>query len=90
MDHVVPLKSHSGAGGEKPPKTPRERFLAVAPQRTAQVLERLRLLSNCANKTGYQYDEDEVRQMMDAIQHEVDRVRALFEGKRKKEFAFRK
>jgi hypothetical protein len=67
----------------------RERFLRVAERRTTNVLSRLRVLGNCANKHAYEYDEEDVRQIFDAIDREMKIVRAKFETSGKPKFSFR-
>lgn len=58
--------------------TKRERFLKVAPKRTQAVLDSLHRLGNCSNKLTYSYSQDEVVQMIDAIESELKRVKSQF------------
>ena len=52
----------------------RDRFKNVAGRRIQKVLDDLESLSKCANKSTYEYTEEEVRKMMRAIR---DKVRFL-------------
>ena len=69
--------THAEGAGEKPNTTPesrrqekRDRFVRVAARRTQQVLDRLQLLSKCANRAVYEYGEDDVAKIFDAINAE--------------------
>jgi len=42
-------------------ETKRQRFQRLAEKRTNDVLERLRILGNCANRGQYEYTPEEVR-----------------------------
>lgn len=55
----------------------RRRFWSVAKRRTGNVLKQITLLEKCANRQSYAYEQEEVDQMMEAIQ---DRVTALQEA----------
>lgn len=61
-------------------------FRRLASQRTTAVLERLRVLGNCANSQLYEYTDDEVRKIFKAIKDEVRVVEAKFKNSRKPEF----
>ena len=65
----------------------RDAFRRLAERRTNAVLERIRILSNCANPYAYEYDDDEVRKMFAAIEKELRVARAKFSrGQPKREF----
>ena len=66
----------------------RQRFRRLAAQRTNTVLDKLRVLGNCANPYQYAYSEEEVSKMFAAIEAEVRRVRALFAGQKRQRFSF--
>jgi hypothetical protein len=70
-------------------ETKRERFLRVAERRTNTVLFRIRVLSNCANKHNYEYDEEDVTKIFDAIDREVKVARSKFETSGRPKFSFR-
>ena len=56
----------------------RERFKNVASHRVQKVLDDLESLSKCANKSTYEYSDDEVRKMMKAINDKVGLLKAAF------------
>ncbi len=62
-------------------ETKTDRFKRIASRRTQNVLEALRKLGNCSNKGTYQYDNDDVRIIFQAIDGELKRIRALFDTK---------
>ena len=67
--------------GQKPErrrKSRRERFLSVAERRTNQVLKAIRLLGNCGNRAAYEYTDEDVEKVFDAIQKEISNTRARF------------
>ncbi len=66
--------------------TKRERFRRLATQRTNAVLKRLKVLGNCANRSAYEYTEDEVSKIFSEIERKFREVRAQFHFPRNKEF----
>jgi hypothetical protein len=58
-----------------------DRFKRIASRRTQNVLETLRKLGNCSNKGTYQYDNDDVKMIFQAVENELKRIRALFDTK---------
>ena len=66
----------------------RERFLKIASNRTNKVLEDLRMLENCSNTNNYEYSEEDVNKMFDALQAALDSARTKFGGKKKERFKF--
>jgi hypothetical protein len=59
--------------------TRRERFENVAARRTQRILEFLDSLSNCANKSNYEYSESDVKKMFKAIREATNRSEAAFD-----------
>lgn len=59
----------------------------MAQIRTDAVLQRVRILGNCANKSAYSYSEEEVNKMFNAIEEQLRVVKAKFK-KPKKKFTF--
>ena len=45
----------------------RDRFVRIVENRTNKILDMLRLLANCANKSNYDYDDDDIKQIFAAI-----------------------
>ena len=57
----------------------RERFKRVATRRTNAVLKRLQVLGNCANKSAYEYTEEEVNKIFSEIERELKLTRMKFQ-----------
>jgi len=55
-----------------------ERFQRVAEARTNKLIDMIRLLGNCSNRTNYEYDEDEVNQIFEALDKELKEARAKY------------
>ena len=67
-------------------ESPHERFVRLATKRTNSVLERLRVLGNCANRSIYNYSDDEIEKIFATILRELQDVKAKFKRKRAKRF----
>ena len=66
-------------------ETKRQRFQRLAEKRTNDVLERLRILGNCANRGQYEYTPEEVRKIFKVIESEVNVIKMKFkEGETQK------
>lgn len=63
------------------PSTDKKRasFVRLAEKRTMAVMEKLRILSNLANRNVYEYSEEDVRQIFQAIEEELRTARNRFE-----------
>lgn len=65
----------------------RTRFERLAVYRTNEVLKRLKVLGNCANRSAYEYSEEEVDKIFAEIERNVKDARAKFHfPKSRKEF----
>ena len=64
----------------------KEKFNRIATIRTKRVLEKLRVLGNCANRGTYEYTENDVKKIFFAIEDEIKRVKSLFKKPVDKEF----
>jgi len=69
-----------------PTETKREKFLRLATQRTKEVLSRLRILGNCANRQIYEYNEMDIKKIFSAVDKQLDDVKAKFTIIKEKEF----
>ena len=59
-------------------ETPEERFRRLAAARTNEILARLKILGNCANRQLYSYGEKDIDKIFSAIDRRVKEVRAKF------------
>ena len=64
----------------------RERFKKLAVYRTNEVLKRLKVLGNCANRSAYEYTEDEINKIFSEIERKVKEIKAKFHFPKKEEF----
>lgn len=63
--------------------TKRDRFKNVAGRRVQKVLDDMESLSKCANKSTYEYSDEEVRKMMKAINEKLVLLKASFNSNSK-------
>ena len=66
-------------------ETNRERFVRLAESRTNAILEKIRVLANCANPYAYEYTEQDVREIFGAIEQGARRARAKFQNGHERE-----
>jgi len=73
---------------QKAPKneTRQERFKRLAALRTNEVLRRLKVLGNCANRSAYEYTEEDVNKIFAAIEKRIKEIKAKFHFPKEKEF----
>lgn len=71
---------------ERASKDKHQAFKRLASQRTNAVLDKLRILGNCANRSVYSYSDDDIRKIFRAIEAEVKKTREKFEGRRERKF----
>jgi hypothetical protein len=69
-----------------PTETKREKFLRLATQRTKEVLTRLRILGNCADRQRYEYTEADIKKIFSAIDEQLKIIKAKFAKIKEKEF----
>ena len=67
-------------------ETREERFRRVATRRTNDILRRIRILGNCANRSTYDYTEEEINRVFMAIEKEIRIAKSKFCVKNNKEF----
>jgi hypothetical protein len=64
----------------------RDRFTRVAERRTNAVLEKIRVLGNCANRSIYDYTEEDVTKVFGAIKKALREAESLYRQKSSKRF----
>jgi hypothetical protein len=64
----------------------RSNFVRLAERRTNAVLDKLRILGNCANRNAYDYSDEDVSAIFNAIDEELKTVRAKFASTTRREF----
>lgn len=61
----------------------KERFKRVAENRTNRIIESIRLLGNCSNKSNYEYSEEDVKKIFSAIESELKETKQKYQAKTK-------
>jgi len=64
-------------------ETKEQKFRRIASARANRILDDLRLLGNCSNKSAYSYSENEVNKIFRTIEKEIKRVKLMFDNKKK-------
>ena len=63
-----------------------ERFKRVASKRTNEILEKIRILGNCSNKSSYEYTEEEVNKIFSEIDKQLKLTKSKFLAGRRERF----
>lgn len=61
-------------------ETKRERFVRIAEARTNKLLEMMRLLGNCSSKSNYDYTDEDIRKIFNALEKELKNTKNKFLG----------
>jgi len=64
----------------------RNRFRKLGEYRTNEVLKRLKVLGNCANRSAYDYTEEEIKKIFNVIDSKLREVKGKFHFPKHKEF----
>lgn len=58
-----------------------ERFKRVAESRTNRIIDQVRLLGNCANRSNYEYSDEDIKKIFAAIEAELKETKQKFQAK---------
>lgn len=62
-----------------------DRFKRIAAKRTNDILEKIRILGNCSNKSSYEYTEDEINKIFSELDKQLKLTKGKFlAGKRER------
>jgi hypothetical protein len=79
LQHVeqpnAPRRGRPATGNSSGGKTPRKRFLELAPDRVTKAVEAIRFLEKLGNPAVYSYTADDKEQIFNALEKAVDGVR---------------
>jgi hypothetical protein len=64
--------------------TKEDRFRKVASRRVKEILDKMRLLKNCANKNNYSYSDEQANKIISAIEAEWRKVKSEFNNSKSK------
>ena len=67
-------------------ETRHERFRRIAAKRTNDILEKIRILGNCSNKSSYEYTEEEINKIFSEIDRQLKLAKAKFLGGKRERF----
>lgn len=70
----------------RPSESKSATFQRLATKRTNAVLERIRVLGHCSNPQLYDYTQEDVRKIFQAIERELKVVKMKFQDSTKSEF----
>ncbi len=69
-------------------KTREERFKEIASRRVRDILDKMRLLKNCANKANYSYTDEQTKKIFSVIDEEWKIVKLEFNKHKSKKREF--
>lgn len=58
----------------------RAKFVELVENRVNRAIKDIRLIGNLANRSAYQYTDDDVRRVFRALQREIESAKARFSG----------
>ncbi len=67
-------------------ETKEQRFVRVVEKRTQNVLDSIRLLSQCANRRMYAWDDGQLKKIWEAIDRELRECKEKYEHMESDEF----
>jgi len=67
-------------------ETNQGRFKRLATLRTNTILQKLKVLGNCSNRSAYDYSEDEINKIFSEIERRVRETKAKFHFPKNKQF----
>ena len=60
----------------------RDKFVSLAEKRVTRAIKDLRLIGNLFNKTNYSYTEQDIRQIISALEKEIKSLKRRFESQK--------
>lgn len=69
------------------------RFMRLAERRVTETIRKMRLVGNLSNRHNYSYTNEQVKQIVDALEAEIRQIRARFRQEDSSQpplFSFRK
>ena len=71
-------------------KSKRERFEKIAEARTNKIIKMIKLLSNCSNKSAYEYYDEDIKQIFVTLDRELKHAKLKFTAKEIDNFKLKK
>lgn len=66
-----------------------DNFVRISEKRTNKILDMITGLRNFSNTNYYEYSDEEIQKLFDAIQEELDETRGTFDDKKGKSKRFK-
>jgi len=67
-------------------ETRNDRFRRIATKRTNEILEKIRILGNCSNRSSYEYTEEEVNKIFSEIEKQLKLTKTKFLAEKRERF----
>lgn len=67
-------------------ETRKERFKRIATYRTNEIIDRIRILGNCSNKSTYEYTKEDIDKIYAIITKELKDTRSKFSSVKRDKF----
>jgi len=78
----MPDKKRTGGAAIETKRDPRERFVSLANKRVNAAILQLRLVGNLANRKNYEFDAEDAKKIVRALQRELDDLKVRFKGEK--------
>jgi hypothetical protein len=62
----------------------RENFIRLAESRVTRAIESLRIIGNLSNRSNYEYDEEDVKKIVNTLQEEINSLKNQFKIRNEK------
>lgn len=62
----------------------RENFIRLAESRVTRAIESLRIIGNLSNRSNYEYDEEDVKKILNTLQEEISSLKNQFKIRNEK------
>jgi hypothetical protein len=62
----------------------RENFIRLAESRVTRAIESLRIIGNLSNRSNYEYDEEDVKKIVNTLQEEISSLKNQFKIRNEK------
>lgn len=72
------IEARKGGNNMAVQETKRERFIRLAEARTNKIIDMIQLLGNCSNSSTYDYTQEDVDKIFNAIESEVRETKKKF------------
>ena len=86
MSEITKIETNKDNHGSSRPESKNDRFKRLASKRTNEVIDKIRILGNCSNKSTYKYSREDINKIFKSIEQELRDVKSKFKINKKEEF----